>query len=46
MVLVCLFYVFKVVEIDGEVYWDGGYMGNLLLFLFIDEIEVCDVVIV
>ncbi len=24
----CLPYLFKPVEIDGEYYWDGGYMGN------------------
>jgi NTE family protein len=24
----CLPYMFKAVEIDGEDYWDGGYMGN------------------
>lgn len=21
-------YLFKPIEIDGEYYWDGGYMGN------------------
>ncbi len=24
----CLPYIYKAVEIDGEFYWDGGYMGN------------------
>lgn len=24
----CLPYLFKAVEINGEYYWDGGYMGN------------------
>ena len=24
----CLPYLFEAVEIDGEYYWDGGYMGN------------------
>jgi NTE family protein len=24
----CLPYLYKAVEIDGEYYWDGGYMGN------------------
>ena len=24
----CLPYMYKAVEIDGEFYWDGGYMGN------------------
>ena len=24
----CLPFLFQAVEIDGEPYWDGGYMGN------------------
>lgn len=28
----CLPHLFKAVEIDGEHYWDGGYMGNPPLF--------------
>lgn len=27
----CLPYMYQAVEIDGEYYWDGGYMGNPLL---------------
>ncbi|MFL5754177.1 MAG: patatin-like phospholipase family protein [Bacteroidia bacterium] len=28
MASACLPYMYKAVEIDGEAYWDGGYMGN------------------
>lgn len=28
MASACLPYIYKAVEIDGEHYWDGGYMGN------------------
>lgn len=28
MASACLPYLYKAVEIDGEFYWDGGYMGN------------------
>ncbi len=28
----CLPYLFQAVEIDGEAYWDGGYMGNPAIF--------------
>lgn len=34
----CLPQLFQAVEIDGEPYWDGGYMGNPALFpLFYDD---------
>lgn len=28
----CLPFVFQAVQVDGEFYWDGGYMGNPPLF--------------
>ena len=28
----CLPFLFQAVEIDGEPYWDGGYMGNPAIF--------------
>jgi NTE family protein len=38
MASACLPQVFKAVEIDGEPYWDGGYMGNPSLFpLYYDD---------
>ena len=42
----CLPFLFKAVEIDGEHYWDGGYMGNPVLFPFFYEADSRDVVIV
>ena len=42
----CLPTVFKAVEIDGVPYWDGGYMGNPVLFPFIYETETDDVVLI
>ena len=42
----CLPFLFKAVEIDGEHYWDGGYMGNPVLFPFFYEAASSDVVIV
>ena len=42
----CLPFLFKAVEIDGEHYWDGGYMGNPVLFPFFYQADSSDVVIV
>lgn len=42
----CLPFLFKAVEIDGEHYWDGGYMGNPVLYPFFYEAETADVIIV
>jgi len=38
--------VFQAVEIDGEAYWDGGYMGNPAIFPLIYNCTAHDVVIV
>ena len=42
----CLPFMFQAVEIDGEAYWDGGYMGNPALYPLIYHCESRDVVIV
>ncbi len=42
----CLPYVFQAVEIDGEAYWDGGFMGNPAIFPLIYHGASRDVVIV
>lgn len=42
----CLPFMFQTVEIDGEGYWDGGYMGNPAIFPLIYGSETNDVVIV
>ena len=42
----CVPFLFQAVEIDGEAYWDGGYMGNPAIFPLIYGCESRDVVIV
>ncbi len=46
MASACLPYLFQAVEIDGVPYWDGGYMGNPVLFPFMECSVARDVVIV
>jgi NTE family protein len=41
----CLPQVFQAVEIDGEHYWDGGYMGNPVLYPLFYHTQSRDVVI-
>ena len=38
--------VFRAVEIDGESYWDGGYMGNPAIFPLLRANETDDVLVV
>ncbi|MFO1151478.1 MAG: patatin-like phospholipase family protein [Alsobacter sp.] len=38
--------LFKAVQIEGEAYWDGGYMGNPVLFPFFTETQTEDIVLV
>ncbi|OFX06277.1 MAG: alpha/beta hydrolase [Alphaproteobacteria bacterium RIFCSPHIGHO2_12_FULL_63_12] len=42
----CLPFMFQAVEIEGEPYWDGGYMGNPALFPLIYECKSNDIVVV
>lgn len=46
MAFACLPDAYKAVEIDGEAYWDGGYIGNPALFPLVDETDCRDLVIV
>ena len=46
MASACLPTMFHAVEIDGEAYWDGGYMGNPALFPLIYNCASSDIVIV
>ncbi len=46
MASACLPQVFQAVEIDGEAYWDGGFMGNPALFPLIYDSPSQDVIIV
>lgn len=42
----CLPFMFQSVEIEGEYYWDGGYIGNPAIFPLIYNCNSQDVVIV
>jgi NTE family protein len=42
----CLPFMFQAVEVDGEHYWDGGYMGNPPIFPLIYNCESSDVLLV
>ena len=46
MASACLPHLFRPVEIDGEFYWDGGYMGNPALFPLFYESDSKDIIIV
>lgn len=42
----CLPNIFKAVEIDGEAYWDGGYLGNPALWPLYHERMAADIILV
>ncbi len=42
----CLPFLYQAVEVDGEHYWDGGYMGNPAIFPLIYQCESPDVIVV
>ncbi|WP_366657610.1 patatin-like phospholipase family protein [Fodinicurvata sp. EGI_FJ10296] len=42
----CLPFMYHAVEIDGEYYWDGGYMGNPPLFPIFYNCDCRDVLVV
>ena len=46
MASACLPFMFQAVEIDNVPYWDGGYMGNPVLFPFFHSSKSDDVIIV
>lgn len=46
MASACLPDLFKAVEIEGEFYWDGGYMGNPPIYPLIYHTDCRDMVIV
>ena len=41
----CLPFLFQAVEIEGQSYWDGGYMGNPVLYPLFYHTDARDVVI-
>ncbi|MBA3665278.1 MAG: patatin-like phospholipase family protein [Bacteroidetes bacterium] len=46
MASACLPFLFQAVEIDGEYYWDGGYMGNPPISPLITNTSLSDIVLV
>lgn len=42
----CLPYVFPTIEIEGEHYWDGGYIGNPALFPLFQNTDCSDLLVV
>lgn len=46
MASACLPFVFRPVEIAGEAYWDGGYIGNPALYPLVDHPGCRDILIV
>ncbi|UXZ53350.1 patatin-like phospholipase family protein [Halomonas sp. 7T] len=46
MASACLPFVFQAVEIEGDAYWDGGYMGNPALFPLMEECTARDIMLV
>jgi NTE family protein len=46
MASACLPTVFRAVEIDGVPYWDGGYLGNPVIFPFFRTTATEDVLVV
>jgi len=46
MASACLPTVFQAVEIDGEAYWDGGYMGNPSLTPLLHDCTAGDILLV
>lgn len=46
MASACLPQLFQAVEIDGEAYWDGGFMGNPALFPLFYDTTPHDVILV
>lgn len=42
----CLPFLYHAVEIDGEAYWDGGFMGNPSLWPLFYDVDVSDILTV
>jgi len=42
----CLPYLFQAVEIEGEFYWDGGYIGNPAMFPLFEQTKCTDLMLI
>ena len=46
MASACLPFMFQAVEIEGEHYWDGGYIGNPALYPLVEDKATRDLILV
>lgn len=46
MASACLPFMYQAVEIDGEAYWDGGYIGNPALHPLVEDRATRDLIVV
>lgn len=46
MASACLPFIFQAVEINGEAYWDGGYIGNPALHPLVEDKTTRDLIVV
>ncbi len=46
MASACLPFMYQAVEIDGEAYWDGGYIGNPALYPLVEDRATRDLIVV
>lgn len=46
MASACLPFLFQAVEVNGEYFWDGGYMGNPPIFPLITNTHLHDIVLI
>jgi NTE family protein len=46
MASACLPQMFQAIEIDGEPYWDGGFVGNPSLFPLVNELTSDDTILI
>jgi len=42
----CLPHLFQAVEIEGEFYWDGGYIGNPAMFPLFEQTKCTDLMLI
>ena len=42
----CLPFLFQAIEIEGDFYWDGGYVGNPPLFPLVENTDIHDLLLI
>lgn len=46
MASACLPFMYQAVRVNGEYYWDGGYISNPAIFPLIDNCETTDIILI